>query len=182
MKSSEKEVKQKDITDLVDEDISMDNMNAYKQQGFIARLPYWLKAIVIKYWFFGAICFFSLMGTGLIGENAAIFAGVLSGCLFDIVVYNILLLMDSDENESRHFMMYKSKKIYSLFINIVYQVVVFFIAMLICSSIVNSYKDPVNNWFLQEPFSIGLVLFIIDGIFITIKGLIVLLVKKIKGK
>ena len=90
--------------------------------------------------------------------------------------------MDSDENESRHFMMYKSKKIYSLFINIVYQVVVFFIAMLICSSIVNSYKDPVNNWFLQEPFSIGLVLFIIDGIFITIKGLIVLLVKKLKGK
>ena len=34
-----------------DFNISMDNMNAYKQQGFIARLPYWLKAIFIKYWF-----------------------------------------------------------------------------------------------------------------------------------
>lgn len=173
----------KDITDLVDdEEISMDNMDAYKQQGFIARLPYWVKAIFIKYWFYGAICFFSLMGSGLIGENAALFAGVLAGCLFDIVVYNILKMMDSDENESRHYIMYKSKKFYSLLINIVFQVLVFFLAMLFCSSIVNLYDNPENNWFLQEPFSIGLVLFIIDGIFITIKGLIVLLIKRIKGK
>ena len=63
-----------------------------------------------------------------------------------------------------------------------YQVVVFFLAMLICSSIVNLYEKPEANWFLQEPFSIGLVLFIIDGIFITIKGLIILLIKKVKGK
>ena len=47
----------KDITDLVDEEISMDNMNAYKQQGALSRLPYWLKAILIKYWFYGAMCF-----------------------------------------------------------------------------------------------------------------------------
>ena len=181
MKNNQKEVK--DITDLVDEEeISMDNMNAYKQQGFIARLPYWIKAIFIKYWFFGSICFFSLMGTGLIGENAALFAGVLSGCLFEFVVYNILIMMDSDENESRHYIFFKSKKFYSLLINIVYQVVVFFLAMLICSSIVNLYDKPEANWFLQEPFSIGLVLFIIDGIFITIKGLIILLIKKVKGK
>lgn len=180
MKSSE--IKEKDITDIVDEEISLDDMNAYKQQGFFTRLPYWLKASFIKYWFFGAIIFFALMGTGLIGENASIFAGVLSGCLFDIVVYNILIMMDSDKNESRHYIMFKSKKFYSLFINIGYQVVLFFLAMLFCSSIVSLYKDPVNNWFLQEPFSIGLVLFIFDGVFITIKGLIALLVKKTKGR
>ena len=182
MENNSKDVKQKDITDLIDEEISMDDLHAYKQQGFIARLPDWVKAIFIKYWFYGAICFFALMGTWLIGENAAIFAGVLAGGVFDLVVYNILIMMESDENESRHFIMYKSKKIWSVFINMCYEVVVFFLAMLFCSTIVNTYKDPVNNWFLQEPFSQGLVLLVFDAVFITIKGLLVLLVKKIKGR
>ena len=31
---------------------ALSDMNAYKQQGFFTRLPYWLKASFIKYWFF----------------------------------------------------------------------------------------------------------------------------------
>ena len=120
------DLKVKDISDCVDEEISMDNMNAYKQQGFFTRLPYWLKAIFIKYWFFGSICFFVLMGSSLLGEDAALFAGALAGAIFDMVVYNILIMMDSDENESRHYIIYKSKKIWSLFINIAYNTILYF--------------------------------------------------------
>ena len=179
---SSQDVKRKDIRDCVDEEISIDDMHAYKQQGFFTRLPYWLKAIFIKYWFFGSICFFVLMGSSLIGEDAALFAGALSGAIFDLVVYNILVMMDSDLNESRHYIIFKSKKIYSLFINIAYNMALFILAMLFCSTIVKTYKDPVNNWFLQEPFSQALVLFVFDAVFVTIKNITVTVIKKIKGR
>ena len=122
------------------------------------------------------------MGSSLIGEDAALFAGALAGAIFDMVVYNILIMMDSDENESRHYIIYKSKKIWSLFINIAYNMALFMCTMLFCSAIVRSYKDPVNNWFLQEPFSQALVLFVFDAVLVTIKNVVVSTIKKIKGR
>ena len=148
-------------------------------KGFLNKIPYSIKAILLKYWFYGAVCFFSLMGfIGISGENAALVAGLIAGALFDVACYNLLEMMDSDNNKAKYYMMYKSKKIYSVFINVVYQVVVFLIAMVIISTIVSSYKDPVNNWFLQEPLSIALVLTAIDAIFLLIKNLLVKFFKK----
>ena len=41
------------------------------------------------------------------------------------------------------------------------------------------YKDPVNNWFLQEPFTIALVLLVFDAVIMAIKfGLKKLFIKK----
>lgn len=168
----------KDDELLQDEEELTQEIKKY-DKGFLNKVPYSIKAILIKYWFYGAVCFFSLMGfIGISGENAALVGGLIAGALFDIACYNILEMMDHDNNKARYYMMYKSKKIYSIFINVVYQVAVFLIAMVIISSIVSTYKDPVNNWFLQEPLSIALVLTAIDAIFLLIKNLLVKLLKK----
>ena len=168
----------KDDELLQDEEELTQEIKKY-DKGFLNKVPYSIKAILIKYWFYGAVCFFSLMGfIGISGENAALVGGLIAGALFDIACYNILEMMDHDNNKARYYMMYKSKKIYSIFINVVYQVAVFLIAMVIISSIVSTYKDPVNNWFLQEPLSIALVLTAIDAIFLLIKNLLVNLLKK----
>ena len=168
----------KDDELLQDEEELTQEIKKY-DKGFLNKVPYSIKAILIKYWFYGAVCFFSLMGfIGISGENAALVGGLIAGALFDIACYNILEMMDNDNNKARYYMMYKSKKIYSVFINVVYQVAVFLIAMVIISSIVSTYKDPVNNWFLQEPLSIALVLTAIDAIFLLIKNLLVKLFKK----
>ena len=148
----------KDDELLQDEEELTQEIKKY-DKGFLNKVPYSIKAILIKYWFYGAVCFFSLMGfIGISGENAALVGGLIAGALFDIACYNILEMIDHDNNKAKYYMMYKSKKIYSVFINVVYQVAVFLIAMVIISSIVSTYKDPVNNWFLQEPLSIALVL------------------------
>lgn len=168
----------KDDELLQDEEELTQEIKKY-DKGFLNKVPYSIKAILIKYWFYGAVCFFSLMGfIGISGENAALVGGLIAGALFDIACYNILEMMDQDNNKAKYYMMYKSKKIYSVFINVVYQVAVFLIAMVIISSIVSTYKDPVNNWFLQEPLSIALVLTAIDAIFLLIKNLLVKLFKK----
>ena len=168
----------KDDELLQDEEELTQEIKKY-DKGFLNKVPYSIKAILIKYWFYGAVCFFSLMGfIGISGENAALVGGLIAGALFDIACYNILEMIDHDNNKAKYYMMYKSKKIYSVFIIVFYQVAVFLIAMVIISSIVSTYKDPVNNWFLQEPLSIALVLTAIDAIFLLIKNLLVKLFKK----
>ena len=118
-------------------------------KGFLNKIPYSIKAILLKYWFYGAVCFFSLMGfIGISGENAALVAGLIAGALFDVACYNLLEMMDSDNNKAKYYMMYKSKKIYSVFINVVYQVVVFLAA--ITSINTNLYEaaeiDGAGHW------------------------------------
>ena len=163
---------------LQDEEELVQEMKQYNK-GFLNKVPYSIKAILIKYWFYGAVCFFSLMGfIGNIGENAALISGLIAGAIFDVACYNILEMIDSDNSKAKYYMMYKSKKIYSVLINVVYQVVVFLIAMTIISTVVATYEDPVNNWFLQEPLSIALVLTAIDAIFLLIKNVLVKLFKR----
>ena len=164
-----------------EDEISMDDLHAYKQQGFLARVPYWIKAVLLKYWFYGAICFFVLMGlgaSGAIGENGAIICGLIAGLVFDFIVYGIFRLMDSDKKESRYYVMYKTKKVWSVFINIPYQLLIFILGMWIMTSIVATYQDPVHNWFLQEPFSQALVLTALDAVFVLIKNLLVYLFRR----
>lgn len=164
-----------------EDEISMDDLHAYKQQGFLARIPYWIKAVLLKYWFYGAICFFVLIGlggAGATGENGAIVCGLIAGLVFDFIVYGIFRLMDSDKKESRYYVMYKTKNVWSVFVNIPYQLLIFILGMWIMTSIVATYKDPVNNWFLQEPFSQALVLTALDAVFVLIKNLLVYLFRK----
>ena len=148
-------------------------------KGFLSKVPYSIKAILIKYWFYGTVIFFSLMGfVGIYGETAALVGGLIAGALFDIACYNILEMMDHDNNKAKYYMMFKSKKIYSVFINVVYQVVVFFIAYIVITAIVSTYKEGSSSMFLGEPLSIALVLTAIDAIFLLIKNVLVKLFKR----
>lgn len=171
----------KNKSKLIDEEeISMDDIHAYKQEGFIARLPYWLKAIFVKYWFFGAVCFFTFVGIlNLQGENAAILTGAISGVAFDLIVYNILTLMDSDKNESKYYMLFKSKKFYSVIINVLYHIVLYILLLIITVFILSKIeKENQAGFFLREPFSQALVLSLLDAMVMLIKNLLVRLFKK----
>lgn len=174
MKSSEEK------NNLIEEQISMDDIHAYKQEGFISRLPYWLKAIFIKYWFFGAVCFFTFVGIlNLQGENAAILSGTISGVAFDLMAYSILQLMDSDKNESKYYVLYKSKKFYSVIINILYHIVLYFGLLLFTVWILPKIETTDDvGFFLREPLSQALVLIIFDTLVMAIKNLLVKLFKK----
>ena len=37
----------------------------YKRDKFSRIFPFWLKALFIKFWFFGLVCYFVLMGLGI---------------------------------------------------------------------------------------------------------------------
>lgn len=157
--------------------------NPYATNGALSKIPYWVKAVFIKYWFFGAVCFFVGMGLGLTGYRYALAAGLISGALTDIACDNILIMMDSDLNESKNYMIYKSKKVWSMIVNIIYAIAIYFGVAYFCSWIVKLIYDQ-ENWFLStvfaEPLSQGLVAIVFDMALIGLKDLIVYLVKKNK--
>jgi hypothetical protein len=161
------------------------------------RIPYPVRAEFIKYWFFGLNYFLFDMGIGSLeffrGSTTDMLAystlilflisGFALGVFNDIFLYNILDVIEDYPKQKQPFVIFKSKKIYSLFINIVYGIVVVFLSRWL-SGLIALAIDPqlTSSWgWFREPFTCALVMFVVDGAFIGVKNLIVLLVRRIKG-
>ena len=161
---------------------SQEEIDAYQKRGFWSKVPFWIKAVLIKYWFFGAIVFFVMMGIpSLDSLTYSLICGLIGGAIIDIACNSILIMLESDKKEAQHFMIYKSKVwsgVLSLIVNILFVTVIFIACAYFCDWIVSLYKDPAKVWFLQEPLSIALVLLTFDLILLGIKYLVKLLFKK----
>lgn len=164
------------------------------KQPFFDRIPFAVKALFIKFWFFGALYFFVNMGLGSIIEPAAgnlnaaaiilwLIMGLILGVVTDFLVNNILITIESDKHEARYYRIFKNKKIYSLLINIVYALVLSFVWVNLCQ-IINSACSGMSaiNWVCAEPFTCAFIALAIDAVFITIRNLVVKLYYRISKK
>lgn len=112
------------------------------------------------------------------GENLAIVGGLIGGVVFDFMYGNLLLMMEDEPYQHDNYIIYKSKKVWSVLINIVFELAVFFITAYIAIACVKVYGDSI--WLFQEPLSQGLLALVIDLILLGFKYLIKLIVNKIK--
>jgi hypothetical protein len=91
------------------------------------------------------------------------------------MVYNILDAIDGPKPQWRYWVMFKSKKIYSTFINLAYGIGWSCLTFYICGELATVFM----GWFgdgcvmFREAFSFALVGFIVDAILVGIKDLIV---------
>ncbi len=158
---------------------------SYQKTSFFQKIPYWVKAIFLKYWFYGALFFFVAMGLSLKGENLAVAGGLVGGLVFDFMYGNLLLLMETEPDQHDNFIIYKSKKIYSVIFNILFELAVFFGTAYLCIWFVSLFPTQegyATNWWFQEPLSMALVALIVDEFILLIKYIIKLIVFKIKEK
>ena len=147
-----------------------------------SKFPFWLKTTLLKYWFFGAVYFFVGFGMGVVGETLVLAAGIIGGVFYDLVINKIIMLWESDKKEGKHFSMVLSKKYYSMIVNTLYLVVVFFIVGTLVG-VLGNFTSNVLNWTFtigSEPFTFALLVIIIDSICLLIKYFISKLIKKIK--
>lgn len=162
-------------------DLNNNNNDAdkYLKRNFWHRIPFGLKATFIKYWFYGALYFFCFMGLGfyLQNENLVLVTGAIGGVLFDLALYNIYLLMAETREEASKWWIFKSKKFYSIFINVIVLIALFFVFYLIVVPI-NMVKPANLDWLFQEPLTAALLLTVLDTIIVWIKNLLVMLYKK----
>ena len=154
----------------------------------LSRVPVWLKALFIKFWFAGAVCYFVNMGLGVYVKAALdllVIDGVLLGVLVDCIVNPIYRMLESDKKEYNNYMMFPFpfKQYWTFLTNIIYYIGVFVCvnyAYLGLNLLIQLIKP---NWFIAiEPLLFGLIALAVDMAFIGIKDLIVYLVKRAKSK
>ncbi len=157
------------------------NFDPYRRDK-LSAIPVWLKALLIKWWFAGAVCYFVNMGLGIYIPSALdllILDGLLCGLIADVVVNPIFRMLESDKKEYNPYIMFPFpvKQFWTLFANMLYYIVVF-AGVNLCYLGINE----LITFTAVEPLLFGVFAVAVDMVFIGIKDLIVFLVKRAKRK
>ena len=107
-------LKTKAVDDLVNADVSNspkvseEELRKYRS-GPKIRLSDWMKAVLLKWWFAGAVCFFFLWGLGTVvpnRENQLIIVGLALGTVTDLFTNNIFRFYAKTPGENDRWMMF----------------------------------------------------------------------------
>lgn len=153
---------------------------------FLSKVPTWLKALFVKFWFAGMVCFFFMFGIGMQDIDAVLLIGIVLGLVVDILVNPLFRFMETDRHEYNVYIMFPFpfKAIWTFFANIFYYCIIA-IGVNYCyfgvNEIMNAIKGTQELYYLGvEPVSFGLFTVAIDMIFIGIKDGVVALVRHTK--
>lgn len=160
------------------------------------KIPFWFKAIFIKYWDVGVIYFFVDMGLSnlIFGETTLnitsgqfylliLISGLLYGLSYFFIAGFLIELCEVEDGQGRNYMICYSKKVYALWIDMLYGLLWSLITHVIALKIVA--QIPTDSWargIFQEPFSFALIGFVVDLAFVGLKDLGVYSYKKITRK
>lgn len=182
-------------TDAVDKLVTADEDNVpevgaaeikqYTSNG-LDKIPSWIKALFLKFWFDGAMCFFFLWGLGnvLKGWDIVIVLALATGVVTDLLLNNIFRFIATTPKENDKWMMFPQKKFWTLFANIAYSAVI--VALVVASykgiNILINGPESDKITVAVEPFLYGLLYLVYDLIFIGFKNLFGKIIKDAKAK
>lgn len=142
------------------------------------NIPYWAKALFIKFWFAGAVCFFFFFGLGPYLQMADLLfvLGAALGAVKNLLENNLLRFTEKTEGESKRFMLVEYKQFWGLFLDVFYGFVVLAAVMYIYNLITLGLAATIGSekaaGFGVEPLLFGLIVTAVDMLFISIKNLI----------
>ena len=161
----------------------------YRSKGFLDKIPSWVKALFIKFWFNGAICFFIFWGLGLYVTSMLdmIFVlAVVMGMVTDILVNNAFRFLATYEGQNDKWMMFPKKKYWTFVANILYAFpvlvgVIWFYN--VWNIVLNNIKGTEGEMYLGvEPIVFGLAYMAIDMLFIVMKHTLIKIISDAKQK
>ena len=166
------------VRDLVEADasnspeVSEEELRKYRS-GPKLQLSDWAKALLIKAWFAGSVCFFILWGlSSYVADTLdlmVIFAIAL-GVITDIITNNILRYYAKSANANDRWMMFPEKRFYTFFLNILYAGVLLFLTQGLYA-LINAVLSRLG-W---GTLGVGPILF---GLFYTAFDLLLITVKR----
>lgn len=169
-------------------EVSDEEINKYKKDK-LAKIPVWIKALFIKFWFNGSVCFFFLWGLGIYISGVIeqiLILSVAMGIITDLLVNNIFRFFDTDGKYLR-WSMFPTKKLWTLFANVLYAFVIIFAvvytyqgANAFTISLVGASSDSV--FFGVEPIVFGLLYLVYDIVFLGLKMFFKKLIKDANSK
>ncbi len=142
----------------------------YRGKSFINSIPEPIKALFIKFWFNGAICFFIYWGLGLLVpafSDMIVILAIVSGMVNDLLVNNTFHFFSITPGSNNKWMMFPQRKFWTFFANILYAGVVLLGVMTLYAGI------NLIVFVGVEPILFGLFYTAVDMLFVGMKNLVV---------
>ncbi len=169
--------------------IENDPRRKYKN-GLLDRIPSWIKALFIKFWFNGAVCFFIFWGLGIAipnMENMILILAAVLGMVTDVLVNNIFRYFASPEGSNDKWMMFPKKRYVNFFLNIIYAfgvlltVIWLYNVINVAINAITGTPEPIT-YLGVEPILFGLFYMAVDLIFIFMKNTVRKIIADAKNK
>ncbi len=152
------------------------------RSGFLDKIPAVVKSLFIKFWFYGAVCFFIFWGLSITDSlDALVIMSVVLGVVSDIFIDNILRFIETVPGENAKWMMFPKKRYWTFIANIIYAFPVFFCVRCIYL-IINTLCTPIGFYLGVEPIMFGIFYVCVDLIFVSMKNLFITIVNDAKDK
>ena len=171
------------------ENRSIDPGRRFRKKSFIDDIPDWIKALFIKFWFSGAVCFFIYWGLGLYvwdHFDMIVILGIVSGMVTDILVNNAFRFFEIVPGSNSKWMMFPKKKFWTFFANIIYGMILLFLVVCIYEAINiagNAIFGTEKQIYLGvEPILFGVFYVAVDMLFIGAKNLFTKIINDAKEK
>ncbi len=156
---------------------------------FLSRIPVWVKALFVKFWFAGAVCYFVMWGLNIRNSlDSLVLTGAVMGLIVDVLVNPLYRYLETDRKEYNAYMMFPFpfRQFWTFFTNILYYILVIIVVnycYLGLNEIINAVKHTTDYIHIGvEPLLFGLFTVIADMLFIGIKDGIVYAINKIRNK
>lgn len=117
---------------------SKEELEKYRSGKVKWRFPEWLKIVLIKYWFYGAVCFFVFMGLGMyvLNQLDLFFIGaVVLGMVTDLLINHFLRFAEKLPGGSSRWIMVTRRGAMGFFFNLMYGFVLLFIVVTLYNTI-----------------------------------------------
>ena len=149
---------------------SEEELNRYKSKSGI-RLNSTSKALLLKFWFSGVVCYFVVWGLGVyLATLDLIFVTcVIMGFVKDILENNIFRFLADPPGSNDKWMMFPKKGFMSLIFNVLYAFLVMFCVYCTYAALNTVLYKLTGESTAEEPFSFGLFYLAYDLLFIKMK-------------
>ena len=141
-------------------EVSEKELDQYRS-GLKIRLSTTVKAILIKWWFAGMVCFFILWGLGAyLGDTLTqlVVTGFVLGVVTDLLVNNIFRFIAKEQGEYDPWMMFPKKQFSSFFLNILYAYILLFLVFTLYN-VINMVASRITGDTEKIALGVGPVLF-----------------------
>ncbi len=165
-------------------EVSEEELRQYRS-GPKLKVSDWLKAILVKWWFAGSVCFFIFWGLSSYVSarlDLLLIFGIALGVVTDVLTNNILRYFAKKRGGNDRWMMFPKKRYATFFLNILYAFV-----LLLC---VDFLYNLINLAILAAggaaltlgvgPILFGVIYTAVDLLFISMKRLLIRIVSDAK--
>lgn len=142
------------------------------------RFPEWLKVILIKFWFYGAVCFFVFMGLGMFVPNQIdmlFIAAIIMGMVTDLLINHFLRFTEKLPGGNARWIMVTRRGVAGFLMNLMYGFLLLFVVVTVYNAINSCIwaitgGDANTRLLSVEPVLFGLFATGADMLCVTIKN------------